>query len=85
MKYKSKGLLNDILKPEGRYEKKRVITIISLILAFIYPFTPLLNETFVVHEFVVAAMFTFIAAIVKFAVDDKKNINSFKDNNNDAT
>ena len=45
-------LINDTLRPKGRFEQKRVMTLSSFLSALMYGFMPLFKNGFEVKEFV---------------------------------
>jgi hypothetical protein len=69
-------LINDTLRPKGRFEQKRVMTLSSFLSALMYGFMPLFKNGFEVKEFV----FLGFLAIGGFTV-----FRTQKSNNNDNT
>jgi hypothetical protein len=66
-----KKLINDTLKPNGKWSMKRLSAFTSFWMAIVYAFLPLLKP-FKVHEFVFVGLLTYSATAIGLTVWNKK-------------
>jgi len=67
-----KSLINDTLRPNGKWEHKRIASFSSFWVSVVYAFIPTLFPKFVVHEFVFWGFITFSATAIGMTVWNKK-------------
>jgi len=67
-----KTIINDTLRPKGRYELKRMAAISAFFAACIYAFIPIFKPEFVVIEFVFWGFITYSASAIGLSVWNKK-------------
>lgn len=67
-----KNIWNDTLRPEGKYEHKRIGAMLSFNVAVIYAFIPVLFPKFQVLEFVFWGFISFSAGAIGMTVWNKK-------------
>ena len=72
MKDVLKELLFDTLKPNGKFEHKRIASMISFNVAITYAFTPIFFPKFEVLEFVFWGFITYSATAIGMTVWNKK-------------
>lgn len=65
-------LINDTLRPSGKYEHKRIASFSSFWVSVAYAFLPAVFPAFVVQEFVFWGFITFSATSIGMTVWNKK-------------
>jgi hypothetical protein len=66
-----KKIINDTLKPNGKWSIKRLGAFTSFWAAIIYAFLPLCGKQFEVHEFVFVGLLTYSATAIGLTVWNK--------------
>lgn len=67
-----KKILDDTLRPNGKWSLKRVASFVSFHVSAIYAFLPVIFNTFKVQEFVFWGFITYSASTIGITVWNKK-------------
>jgi len=74
------NLINDTLRPKGKYELKRIAAVTAFYFSVMYAFMPVFISDFEVQEFVFWGFITYSASCVGMQVWNKKiDNNSFNE------
>jgi len=65
-------IIDDTLKPKGKYELKRIASLTAFYVAVVYAFMPAFIREFAVQEFVFWGFITFSASCIGMQVWNKK-------------
>lgn len=67
-----KNIVNDTLKPSGKWSLKRVASFVSFHVSIVYAFLPVIFNDFKIQEFIFWGFITYSASTIGITVWNKK-------------